>query len=1254
MHARHGMAGFARLGYALLVSALLGGCFLDSDDNSGPDQVTPPSDDAALSALSAAPATLNPSFSAEVTSYSASVSDEVASVQLVATPRDGDASLARNGSPLSGGAPGVAVALVTGSNQVEVVVTAADGSTTRTYTIEIERAAPPASDDATLSSLALSAGALDPAFDPAITTYTASVDSGTGSIELTAVPGDPGATLSLDGSPLAAGVASAPVALAAGSNPLALLVTAADGSTTVTYSIDVVRAEPPPPVGTTTLQLLVLDTAGAPVEGALVTADELPGSSLTDAEGRTEATALAIDGAILRLSRSGFVDQLLRLDLAGGSAADTPLRVGMVRRASPQSFAADQPATLEGADGARVELPANAFVDAFGNPVSGQVDAFITPLDISGSDGLAAFPGGFAARGPGGEPGSLVTLGVADFSFEQNGQRLQLAPGVIATIEIPVYVSENSDGSPLQPNDPIPLWELDESDATWNYEGEGLLVAATGSPTGLALRGEASHFSWWNADLFVARPGGSSPGGIFESWLLPVLSCDAPESSCTTALPDQEGAWVQATILGANGPLRSTVRWIPFAADEEQVAPISIPTGVNIGVTVSVADGYYAVDSIDPDPVRSEFGGETIVADVLLRPRHLVNDGLFVPGERLRGLMTEIGEIHSYRFQGRAGRLFRLRGYPAANASAGPGISADLGATVRIWQGETLLDEAVFDQTTVADIDLLLAADGEYVVTITADGKVPNFYVATTALLIPAAQAGNAVAFPAVSDLEQNIGLHVMDDDGEGFVRLSPPGSGPRCLGPTALFTLCPGITTLSHVGDLNRPGWVPRFIQQLPDGEIGYVSDHDRPPHADLFAVNPAEPQLVTRLSGSEIAGAEGLQVVDFRTATARPGRIVYKVAPRESTLGAVAPGELYVVERAAPEQSRRAIPLADGQRSLRHEFSQDGRWVVYLGLLPDSSVAGIDLYAVDLDAPSSLPVRVNAPLDYAAGERMVSFAISPDSRWFTYTVLENIEGGGTRRQAYLVDLLDPGVAIRISATNHTRTMEARFSPDGRKLVYRNAASTSNLQGNGDLYLVDLGEPGQPGVPVLLPKENGIAIIGLSSDAWQIAPRGDQVIVVTPSRLFGFSLENPGTTPVQLLRVPSSELRIDNAGWPVFTSDGDGVLLPTTDLAAANLPNGLILQRFGDAVDGYETLLTSADFPAGSRGVTQVALSADGSAAVVLTGQRSAGAPVEILSVPLDGAPPVLLVPYLDETQGLRVRTIDSDRGYQFLPLGN
>ena len=54
----------------------------------------------------------------------------------------------------------------------------------------------------------------------------------------------------------------------------------------------------------------------------------------------------------------------------------------------------------------------------------------------------------------------------------------------------------------------FPLWSLNERTGTWIEEGSGRVVAAA-SPSGLALRGEVTHFSWWNHDQFLfplARP----------------------------------------------------------------------------------------------------------------------------------------------------------------------------------------------------------------------------------------------------------------------------------------------------------------------------------------------------------------------------------------------------------------------------------------------------------------------------------------------------------------------------------------------------------------------------------------------------------------------------------------------------------------------------------------------------------------------------------------------------------------------------
>ncbi len=1101
------------------------------------------------------------------------------------------------------------------------------------------------SDDAALSALTAAPATLVPAFSPDVTNYTATVDDTVDAVQLVASPRHAGATQTLNGNPLAVGAPGTSLDLEIGNNLFTIQVTAEDGTTTRDYVIDIVRNDVPvEPIATTTVQLLVLDTSRAPVTGAQVTADDLPGSATTDDEGRAFVVAPAIDGAVLRLTRNGFVDQLVRLDLSAGSDPATPLLVAMVPRAAAQSFAANAPVTLTADDGARVELPANAFVDGAGNPVSGQIDAFITPLDIRDDDALAAFPGGYAARGPGEEPGSLITLGVADFSFSQGGQRLQLAPGVIATIDVPIYVTQDAQGNPLHPNDLIPLWELDETDAVWNYEGDALVVASAGSPTGWALRGEARHFSWWNADIFVGRTANSPGVAVFESQIMPRLYCDDIGTACDGSVPG-DGAWVTAAILGLDGPRQSINRWVPFGADE--VAPIPIPIFFDIGVTASVADGYYVVGDVTPTPVRSDLGDEVIVVNVLLQARHLVNDGYFVPGERLRGYMEEADEVHTYRFEGRAGRVFRLRAYPAADAASGPGISSDLGATVRVWRDDELLAEAPFDATQFAEIDVALPADDEYRVTFTADGKVPGFYVATTALLFNQPEEGGLVAFPAQS-AATGIGLYRMNNEGDGFDLLTPAGISTTCLSPKATGVSCAGPNQQAGNGgrgDNFAPGPRDGFFRELAPGQIIYVSDHDRPGFADLFSLNLDEPGLATRLSGAEIAGVEGYSVLDFRHNAGSP-RLVYKVTPVQLSLALGEAGALYVVEVDAPEQ-RRAIPLFDGPRATRFELSADGRWVVYESRTPDIGLIMGDLFAVDLDSPGALPVPVNPALNFIGGERMGSFAISPDSRWVTYSVLE-IFGEGTRRQAYLVDLENPAVPIRVSAEANTRTMEARFAPDGSAIVYRNAGSANNLQGAGPLFIVDLSDPSQPGTPVSVAQQS----VG-SSSSWRFSPAGDQIVEVTNRFVYGYSLAEPGPAAqrVALLQVPIGQVL---RGDPVYSADGQGILLQLE--TSADLPRGLIYQRFGDPVDGYRTLLESEDFPVQSRGVFQMALSPDGLSVIAAIGRDTAGSEQLILSVPLAGERIITqLVPERDEAQDLTLRMIDTtDRWYQFLPLGD
>ena len=151
---------------------------------------------------------------------------------------DATATIKVNGTTVASGASSGALALAVGTNPITTVVTAQDGSTTKTYTVTVTRAP---SAIATLSGLALSSGTLSPAFSAATLAYTASVSNATTSMTLTPTVTDATATIKVNGTTVASGASSGAITLAVGTNPITVLVTAQDGTTQSTCSITVTR-----------------------------------------------------------------------------------------------------------------------------------------------------------------------------------------------------------------------------------------------------------------------------------------------------------------------------------------------------------------------------------------------------------------------------------------------------------------------------------------------------------------------------------------------------------------------------------------------------------------------------------------------------------------------------------------------------------------------------------------------------------------------------------------------------------------------------------------------------------------------------------------------------------------------------------------------------------------------------------------------------------------------------------------------------
>lgn len=108
------------------------------------------------------------------------------------------------------------------------------------------------SSDATLSGLSLSAGSLSPGFASGTTSYTASVSNATSSVNVRPTATDNTSTITVNGTPVTSGSDSGPVNLVVGSNILSVSITAADGLTTKSYSINVTRDQGAPVVSNVT------------------------------------------------------------------------------------------------------------------------------------------------------------------------------------------------------------------------------------------------------------------------------------------------------------------------------------------------------------------------------------------------------------------------------------------------------------------------------------------------------------------------------------------------------------------------------------------------------------------------------------------------------------------------------------------------------------------------------------------------------------------------------------------------------------------------------------------------------------------------------------------------------------------------------------------------------------------------------------------------------------------------------------------
>jgi hypothetical protein len=494
---------------------------------------------------------------------------------------------------------------------------------------------------------------------------------------------------------------------AAGDFDVMLMVTDGKGGTSrLEKTIAVSPA--PVPSKTVTVQGWVRGIDNLPLSGVNVGVIGGAGSSVTGADGKVSLTLGVGMNVTLKLEKTGYTDQIKIVNLPNNVGTDGYFEANLMPRETAQTLI-NAAGNLTGKDGVKLSIPDGGLVDSSGKTLTGAVQVGMTPVDVTGA-ALPAFPGEFEGINPNGSSTPIVSYGTTEFVLTQNGQRVQVAPGKKARLELPMYTSTNLDGSSLKAGDKIGLWSLDEGSGIWINEGEGTVVTNPTSPTGFALNAEVGHFSWWNADMG------------FIPWI--------PKPKCINDVPGQyDNIFAQAQICnmlaendralsGSAAPIRQTVQRVPLIRATRSIpmaggVGLPIPSGVPIILRASILNGsWQGVVTVN------ELAG--VSKEVLIPLRPVASGGndetITPPFDQTRGLQT--GQTARFKFDASA--------FQWAQITVGQAGST-LEGKVRLLSGSTELKTASFNSNN-ATFTQKMPNSGQFVLEITGTANTPGAY----------------------------------------------------------------------------------------------------------------------------------------------------------------------------------------------------------------------------------------------------------------------------------------------------------------------------------------------------------------------------------------------------------------------------------------------------------------------------------------------------------------------------------------------
>lgn len=164
--------------------------------------------------------------------------------------------------------------------------------------------------------------------------------------------------------------------------------------------------------------------------------------------------------------------------------------IRLIKKTNIKQFSAANGINTTIDNGAKVEIPAAGIVTANGQAYSGTVIMTSRYIDPTVSNFSEYMPGGdLEAISINNQEVELYSYGATEVLLEGNGQqKLQLKPGIEATITFPIAASQLANAPAT-----VPLWYFDEQKEKWIEEG-------TANRQGNVYVGKVKHFSSWNVD----------------------------------------------------------------------------------------------------------------------------------------------------------------------------------------------------------------------------------------------------------------------------------------------------------------------------------------------------------------------------------------------------------------------------------------------------------------------------------------------------------------------------------------------------------------------------------------------------------------------------------------------------------------------------------------------------------------------------------------------------------------------------------